>query len=287
MKKNKQNIIIYILIILLITYLINSTTIVKSINYYTNLFITKLFPTSFIIYITSSILIDYGIINIIGNPKIYIIFMSLLTGFPSGSKYIKELLDKGLIDTNLANHLITYTFFPNPIFILGTVSTILSKTLSIKILLITIISNYIISLIFKQKKKQTKLTNNLILPKKNFSMSLKEATYGSIKTLLIVYSSSLFFYLITVIINKYLYLSPILYVIINGLFDLTNGIFKTTILSNINLRALLILYFISFGSIAIHIQIKSIISDTNIKYKNFFLARIIQLLISSLLFLII
>lgn len=290
MKKNYQTPIILIILILLILYLSNATIIVKNILDYTNLFLTKLFPTSFIIFIIASILIDYGIINEISKLKlngniIYVTLMSFISGFPSGAKYTKELLDKNLITTNTANYLITYTSFPNPIFILGTVSTILNQSISIKLWISLILSNILIALIFKSKKESSQIMLNNKEP--NFSLSLRNATYNAIKTLLVVYSSSLFFYLITVIINHYITLSPLNYIILNGAFDITKGIFSTPIISNINIRAVIILIFLSMGSLSIHIQTKSIIADTPIKYKNYLLGRFLQTIFSLIIFILI
>ena len=139
-------------------------------------------------------------------------------------------------------------------------------------------------------KKFLKSKKNIVTISKakvDFSTSLKNGTIGAIKTLLIVYSTSLFFYLMSVIINKFIFLSPINYVIVNSFFDLTNGIFSTVLLSDVTMHTLLILTFLSFGSLSIHIQVKSIISDTDIKYKNYLLGRILQTLISIVIFLII
>lgn len=290
MKKNYQLLMIIFILILLGTYIINSDLIIKSILDYTNVFITKLFPASFIIYILSSILIDYGIINYLSKLKLngaiaYITIMSFISGFPSGAKYTKELLEKKLISEEEANYLVTFTNFSNPIFLLGAVSNILTRKIAIKILIISIISNFIIYLIFKKKAKNN--IDIILCTKNNFSLSLKNGTNSAIKTLLIVYSSSLFFYLISVIINHYIFFSPINYILVSGFFDLTKGIFSTALISDITIRTLLILIFLSFGSISIHIQVKSIISDTSIKYKNYLLGRIIQLLISIFIFFVI
>lgn len=259
-----------------------------SIINYTNLFITKLFPSSFIIFIFSSLLIDYGIIQLLSSTKIngniiYVSLMSLISGFPSGVKYTKELLDKNLISPKTANYLITYTHFPNPIFLLGPISSILTKPLALKLLMIIIISNTIIAIIFKPKKE------TFTLPKTSntsFATSLKKATYASLKTLTIVYSSSLFFYLISIIITKYISLDPLNYVILNGLFDLTQGIFSSPIISSITTRAIVILFFLSFGSISIHIQTKSIIADTSINYNKYLLGRVLETIIALSLFII-
>ena len=52
----------------------------------------------------------------------------MLTGFPSGSKYITDFYNKKYIDRNTANYLLTFTHFSNPLFILGTVSIITTKS---------------------------------------------------------------------------------------------------------------------------------------------------------------
>lgn len=292
MKKKYQIPIIISIILLLILYIINANLIIKNILDYTNLFINKLFPTTFIIYILSSILIDYEIINILSTKRtngniIYVTLMSILSGFPSGVKYTKDLLDKNLITKETGNYLITYTNFPNPLFLLGSISTVLNKKLTLKLFIIIIISNLLIAIIFKPKKLSNNENKYKLEKKIDFSTSLKNATNNSIKTLLIIYSTSLFFYLISVIINKYFSLVPINYIILNSFLDLTKGIFSTTLLSNIKIRAYIILVFLSFGSISIHMQIKSIISDTSLKYKNYLLGRIIQVLIASFLFFLI
>ena len=121
---------------------------------------------------------------------------------------------------------------------------------------------------------------------KDFASSLSKAITDSLKVIAIIYGTSVFFYLITVIINEYLTLNAFNYVILSGTFDLTKGLFSTILISNELLRSLLIIIFFAFGSLSIHIQIKSIIANTSIKYKNFLYGRIIQIMISIPMFLI-
>ena len=206
MKKTYQRIIIItFLLTLLILYTINSTLIIKSIIDYTNLFITKLFPTNFIFFMLSTILIDQGLIELINNKLklngsiFYVTIMSILSGIPSGSKYTKDLLNKGLISNKTANYLLSFTHFPNPMFVLNTVTILLNKTLALKILICLILSNLIIALIFKPPKKEVITINDS--PSKDFSESLSKAIIDSLKVILIIYGTSVFFYLITVIIN--------------------------------------------------------------------------------------
>lgn len=291
MKKTYQRIIIItFLLTLLILYTINSTLIIKSIIDYTNLFITKLFPTNFIFFMLSTILIDQGLIELINNKLklngsiFYVTIMSILSGIPSGSKYTKDLLDKGLISNKTANYLLSFTHFPNPMFVLNTVTILLNKTLALKILICLILSNLIIALIFKPQKKEVIIINDS--PSKDFSESLSKAIIDSLKVILIIYGTSVFFYLITVIINKYLTLNVLSHVLLNGIFDLTKGLFSISLLSNKLLKSLLIIIFFSFGSLSIHIQIKSIITNTSLKYKYFILGRLLQILLATILFLL-
>lgn len=291
MKKTYQRIIIItFLLTLLILYTINSTLVIKSILDYTNLFITKLFPTNFVFFMLSTILIDQGLIELINNKLklngsiFYVTIMSILSGIPSGSKYTKDLLKKDLISTKTANYLLAFTHFPNPMFVLNTVTILLNKTLALKILICLILSNLIIALIFKPPKKEVIIINDS--PSKDFSESLSKAIIDSLKVILIIYGTSVFFYLITVIINKYLTLNVLSHVLLNGIFDLTKGLFSISLLSNKLLKSLLIIIFFSFGSLSIHIQIKSIITNTSLKYKYFILGRLLQILFATILFLL-
>ena len=290
-KTYKRILILVTLLVILILYLINAKLIIDEELNYSKLFITKLFPVTIIFYILSYLLIDYGIVELfskylkINTAKLYIIIMSIIRGFPSGSKYTKELLNKKIISLNTANKLIMGTHFPNPLFIIGTVNEIIkNKNLTLLILLSITISNILILIIFNNKEKN-QLINNYT-PPKDFANSLSNAITTSLKTIIIIYGTSLFFYLITIIINKYIILNTTNYDLINGLFDLTKGVTSTALIKDKLKQSLFIITFISFGGISIHMQTKSILSDTLINYKYFFLGRIISTFTSIIIFLL-
>ena len=288
-KTSKTPLILIFLITLLTLYLVNSKLIITSILNYTELFITKLFPTSFLIYVVAALLINYQIIEELSkltkNPStFYVILMSLISGFPSGPKYIKELYEKNYLTRTTSNYLLKFTHFPNPLFILGSINILLnSPTLAIKILTSLILSNFIIAIF--SYKKDVKLTPLASLPE-SFSNALNSAINSSFKLQLLIYGTNLFFYLISVIITTYLKTSPLIYILINGSLDLMKGIFSITLLSNELLKCILIILFISLGSISIHIQTKSILSDTSLNYKNFLQGRLIATPVAIIIFII-
>lgn len=287
-KKHQSSLILSILITLLTLYIVNSSLVTTGVIEYTKLFFTKLFPTSFLLFTFSSLLINYKLIEILSSllksnsAPFYITIMSMISGFPSGPKYTKELLEKGYIDKNTGEHLLKFTHFPNPLFILGPVNTLLKEnSITTKLLLSLILSNLLISFLPHKKTPLSTLPKNEQLP---FPKALNQAIYASLKTIILIYGTSLFFFLISLLITHYINLSPITYVIINGIFDLTKGIFSTTLLSSTILKAILIICFVSFGSLSIHIQIKSILSDTTLNYKTFLKGRIISTILSIIIF---
>ena len=189
MKKTYQRLTIIIFLLVLLTlYTINSSLIIKSILEYTKLFITRLFPTNFIFFVLSTILIDQGLIELINNKLkldgsvFYVTIMSILSGIPSGSKYTKDLLEKGIIEEKTANYLLSFTHFPNPMFVLSTVTTLINSKIALKILITLILSNLIIAFIFKPKKKEVYKTNSSI--SNDFSSSLAKAILDAIKVII-------------------------------------------------------------------------------------------------------
>lgn len=293
MKKNyHQFLIIIFLLIILISSLFNSNLIITSILEYTELFLTKLFPVSFIFFILSSLLIDYGLIETISKlfhingATFFVTLMSLVSGFPSGSKYTKELLAKELITKDYANYLIKFTHFPNPLFVLGSVNIVLNNyNISFYLLISIILSNLIIALFLKPKVKISLPNKTLSIT--SFPQSLQNAIFSSFKTIILIYGTSLFFYLISILLSNILSLNNYNYVILMGIFDLTKGVFSTTIISSILIRALIILIFISFGGVSIHMQVKSILFNSDIKYSSFLKGRLLATFLSIVIFLLI
>ena len=290
-KKRLNYIYILLLFTLLCLYLINSSLIINSIISYTELFFTKLFPASFIFFIISSLLLDYNLPYYINNlfhingSIFYVLILSLISGFPSGSKYIVDLYKKRLISVELSNYLLMFTHFPNPIFVLGSVSVLFNNKLySIYILIVLILSNFIIGFIFRPKTKE-KINYKYNNP--TFSNSLSKAIHSSFKVILLIYGTSIFFYLIITIITKYISFSTYNFIFLNGIFDLTKGIFLTSLIKLDIIKAVFIIFFISFGGISVNMQVKSIISDTSISYKYFIIGRILQFIISIVLLFII
>lgn len=312
--KKKLLSICYLIIIILITISVlrNSELIMKNVNFSINLWVNNIFPSLFPFFILSEFLINFGFVEFISEllkgvmqklfkvkgEASFVFIMSMISGFPSNSKYIKQLYLENKITTDEATKILTFTHFSNPLFILGTlsISFLNNKSLGIIILLSHYISNIIIGLIFrnykpyniKEKVSLKKAINNMhnkrIKNNKSFGQILTESIINGLKTLFIILGIVTIFLCITALISNFLHLNPIKDGLLKGLFEMTQGLKYISIL-NISLKwkTILSVMIISFGGISVHMQIISILSDTDIKYYPFLIARIIHMFLSGLI----
>ena len=299
----KNKLLELLIVVIFLSLLITPNLITTEILNATRVFINTLFPSIFPFFLISYLLISYNfpktinkylktvtknIFHVEGSSS-FIIIMSMLSGFPSGAKYIKTLLDKGSINLDEANYLITFTHFANPLFVLTVTKGIFKNTtLSYIILLCMYLSNLILGFIVrpKQIKNNKKRMESLEIP--NFSINLTTSIVSSFKLLSIIFGNTCFFYIITGLLMKICNYNQLTTILVNGFFDITRGITSINSLSGfITLKSIIILTFLAFGGVNINMQVASIISNSNIKYSNFLIGRICQCAISIVLFLLI
>ncbi len=291
MKKNYKSILILVILCLLFIFsIINSNLVIQNILDYSLLFLTKLFPVSFLFFILSNLLIEYGFVEMIqyylsiNMSTVYVYIISLISGFPSGVVCVSDLYQKGIIEKEDADKMLIFSHFPNPLFLFGTVSSVIgSFSLTIKLFLSIFISNTLLFFTCHNKKSRYLLE---IPHPDNFSMVLGQSIRKSFQLLEIIYGTSLFFYLIAFFILSIGNYSSFGYVFIYGIFDLTKGVFATSIISNSIVRSFFILFFIQFGTISIHMQVKGILANSSLSYFSFFKGRIFGMILSLLLFLL-
>lgn len=296
--------IIFILTTLFLLIFLYSKDVMDSINFSISIWKDNLLPSLFPFFLISDLLIAYGFIDLISYflgkimvtlfnlPKetSFVLFSSLFSGFPSGSKYTKDLLENKLINEKEANHLIMFTHFSNPLFIISTIGVLLlnNKKIGILILFCHIISNIIIGILFKNKEKKDykkeefkiviSKINNKRKNNKSFIFILTSSITKSFTILIQMLGIIMFFLMITTILKKIIKLDNLTYSFLSGIIEMTQGIKNISNISTLNLKlkSSIIGLLLSFSGISVHFQVKSIIEGTTIKYKNFFIARIVH-----------
>ena len=302
MKKKYQELLaVLIILFLYLGIFINPSLIIESGITSINIFKTKLFPSIFPFFVLASLSLELGIASKISNKlnpifkrlfhvegnSSFIILVSIISGFPSGSKYITESLKDKTINKDTANYLLTFTHFANPLFILGTCGLVLNSiSLAYKILIIQIISNIILGIILRPKEIITSKSKNNY-QSKSFLEALPKAINSAIKVLLFMLGSITFFMFFSKLLTSSLSLSPFFKTIITGILDMTSGI---SLVNSINtttyIKGLLVLTFITFGSFSVHLQVLNNIKEEDLDYKYFFLGRIIETAVALLIYII-
>jgi len=310
MKKIIINLFYIVLVcIICIEVLMNSKVVLNSVKISFSIWQNNIFPSLFPFFIIGNILISLKLPNIIGELlknityklfKInkngaFIIILSMLSGFPSSAKYIKEMHINGDLNEKEATKLLTFTHFSNPLFILGTVTLFLNNyKLGIPILISHYIGNLFVGLLFRNyyvsKKDNTKINikNSIKSIKLNDSIGniLSNSISSAINTLLLILGTISVFLILTSLINSIFNFNIINKTIINGIFEMTQGLkYLKNINISTNIKGLIAVIFLSFGGLSVHMQTLTIISDTKIKYFPYFISRIIHAFISTLIFL--
>lgn len=307
---------IFIMIILIFCsyeILSESETIMNAVTYSFNIWTNNLFPSMFPFFVLSEILINYGFVELISelfkpifqklfktnSNASFVFIMSMLSGFPSNAKYTKELYLEGKLTDKEATKILMFSHFSNPLFILGTISVTFlnNKQLGIIVLISHYISNIIIGILFRNynpssikyekfslKNSILKMHNKRINNNKSFGTIIAKALTNSINTLLLILGVVTTFLIITTIIDNNFHPDLLTKTFISGFLEMTQGLKHVSLLSIPNAyKTILITMILSFGGLSVHTQILSIISDTKIKYKPFLLARLIHVVISSII----
>lgn len=298
MKKKYINaIIIVICLFFLVEFLVNRALIFDTVGFSLNIWISSIFPSLFPFFVISDILNSYNVINYIPNliknifkylfnisdNALFVFFISMLSGFPSNARNIRMLYKESKITKEEAEHLLFFTHFSNPMFVLGTLVVIFlnNKSLGLLILISHYLPNFIIAIILR-KYNNPKHNYNINKSKfKSFGLIFTKSIKGAIDSLLLIAGTLTVFLIISTIIINLLNLNTVNSLLIKSILEITSGL-KELSMTNFSNKTLVIMSscILSFGGLSVHMQVINELNETDISYKNFFIGRIFQTFLS-------
>lgn len=300
-KKIINGFMICLLLTIIYFMITASDTVIESVSFSISIWKDNLFPTLFPFFVVSNLLLNYGFVDIIGNILAYpmnkfyhlpgscgfVLAISLVSGFPSGAKYTKDLVDNNLITNEQAERLLTFTHYSNPLFILGMIGNILlnNQSLAYLIMLAHVISGLLVGIIFR-KKENNNLDNKKLIKSNNkpFGNLLTTSISNSLNTMFLLLGVVTIFLIVSSLIKSFFNLQPLLNTLISGILEMTQGVKNASLLNISELsKAMIITGIISFGGLSVHMQVISIISENKIRYKYFLFARILHSIIAIIL----
>ena len=262
------------------------------------MWVNNLIPSLFPFFIISNILINYNITDYI--PKIIknfckilfnisdevltILLLSMISGFPSNARTTRTLYDNGKISLEEANHILIFSHFANPVFILSTVAVFFlhNEKVGIIILVAHYLSNFILGIIFR--KYSPSISNNSNVKKNTidgfasiFILSIRNA----IDTIITICGILAMFLMLSTIIIDLFNFNTYNTILIKSIFEMTTGIESLGVLNlSMTFKVILCSGILSFGGVCVHVQVLSQITGTDIKYIYFLIGRIYQMIIS-------
>lgn len=297
MKKYTNLLVIIITLFFLVELFINKNLVFNTISFSLDIWVNNLIPSLFPMFILSDILITYNFVKYI--PKWFInifsylfnikkectlvFFLSMLSGFPTNAKNIKKLYDMNIINGKEASHMLMFTHFSNPLFILGTLAIFFlnNKKLGIIILLSHYLSNFIIGIIFRKLNTISSSISNEQEKNLHFGPVFVNAIKSSVDTLLLILGILTCFLIIsTIIINRF-DLNSYNSLLVKSILEITMGLKELSLFNFSDLtKIILSSCILSFGGLSVHMQVISQLIDTDISYKYFFVGRVFQVVIS-------
>lgn len=216
------------------------------------------------------------------------VIISILCGYPLGTKYSGDLYRNGDINFSTFKRLVIIASTPSPIFVIGSVGVLMLKnvTLGYILLISSYISAFILSFILRTDETRNILNINKInkesLP---FSKCFLNSVEQSISTVLMVGGFIIFFNVLCTFLNNLVFSKlPFSFIggILAGILEMTNGckIISTEAIS-MQIIIPIIAFFLTFGGLSILSQCYSFIYDLKINFLYFVKYKILFGLINS------
>ena len=302
MKHKLSNIIIIILTIFILYLIITNKLLVKdSITNSLNIWVTSLLPTLFPFFIISDILINYNITTYI--PKFFkkicqklfnitdnmltILILSIISGFPSNARNTRLMYEQQIISLEEANHILIFSHFANPIFILTTISIFFLNNQKLGPILLTshYLSNFFLGIIMRPNFNHS-LTKKISKNNQNhqFGNILITSINKSVDTILTICGIITIFFLLSTLLTNFLNLNSYNDTLLKGIFEITIGVESLSYLPiPIIYKTIITSAFLAFGGLSVHLQVKSQLTNTDISYHHFLIGRLIQTILAIII----
>lgn len=273
----KRKLIIFTIMTLIILVFKNYQLVLSSTIDGVNIWLYKVFPYLFIMIIIQDLLINLDFANLFKRTSTYIFFMSIISGSPSNAYIISKLVKEEKITKEYGNTCLVFTFFTNPLFLYSILNLIFNSFyMTIKIMIIIYISNFIIYLYYKKDLPVANMSG------KPSNINLPSSIKSSINTNLMVLGSIVFYFIISNILINTFNIGYPCNIFLRGLLEMTQGL-NNVIYLNSDIKVITTVIFITFGGFSIHTQVKCILDEYGLDYKYFFKGRILQLIIAIIL----
>lgn len=214
----------------------------------------------------------------------YTFLVSIISGYPVGSKIIAELYEENKISKSDAVRMSSFCSNSGPMFIVGAVgvSMLLSATAGYIILL-----SHVLGAVFNgflYRKHTTKEEPRILTQAPQKPSSFADIIENSCKNILIVGTIISFFFIIIEFLSIPLaFLSPQIQSVIFGIVEITKGCSMISASFSIKTATVLSSIIITFGGISTIIQSTSLLKRVNMPIRLFTMQKFSQAFFSGII----
>lgn len=215
-------------------------------------------------------------------------FMSILSGYPVGSKMVSDFYEDGKISRTDAFKMSSFCSNSGPMFIIGSVGIKMfnSATFGYILLISHILSALLNGLFYRNIKVREEMNEKVLKSEKNSDFA--STIISSNQAILSVGAIIMFFFIVVECFNPVFNLfPPVISGTIKGVLEITKGCLE---LSNLSISPKIILpitsFVITFGGISTIMQSVTLLKKVKLKTSLFTLFKFTQGVISSLITLI-
>ena len=293
---NTKFILLLVIVYLMICLIVNPAKYIDSasngISIWANTLLPSLLPFFILTKIVSELNVYESLSKFFGKPiqQIFntspkaslIFFISILSGYPIGSKIVADEYKSGRINYTDLHRIITFTSVSGPLFIIGTVGTNMLQNITFGYIIIIshILSAILNGVCYKNYTPKMQYKYNIQSLKYENKNVLICAVKSSIDSILVIGGLVCIFFVGMEAISSLFNVNPI----VQGIIEITKGCYEISI-SNYsdNIKVVICTGLITFGGFCIHSQAMSFLKDCNVSYKFFFLQKLTQTLFSIII----
>ena len=218
------------------------------------------------------------------------LLLGLISGYPIGASTCASLYRNEEISKEEAERLLAFCNNAGPAFILSTIGIGVFSSLKIGFLLLTIhvISAVMVGFIFKifLPIKPNKENIKKHAPRPSFSFAFTDSVSSALSSSLSISAYITFFSVITSLLKSIPVQSSILELsraVFCGILEMTTGAYEISRITDIGVSFIIISFFLGFGGFCIHFQTLSLLRDTDIDTKQYFLGKFLHGSISAII----
>lgn len=276
-----------LLTFVLFVFLTNSSLVINAVNQGISVFVKNVLPSLMPFFILSDILLNY---NYFDNLKRVFKFkyanfliISMISGLPSNAKYFNDMIKNSSISVTDASRVLAFSFFPNPMFVIGTVGMLFNtKVYPVIVLVILYFSSFIVYLINYKSLEDKDFVSDK--NKVEFFTLLKSSIQNSFSTLLVILGVIVVFTIVISIIKYYLSVNQEVITVINIILELTTGVKSVSVLNApLVYKYTLLAFGLSISGMSVIMQAFGIMSGSKLDYKVFVKNKVLVVLISTML----